>query len=227
MLTECERSVVNVLHGHCMTWNNVTHKEEVSRCLFIHKDDLCKSYVTYSIPTNLSGPELNYFTCSSYNRQGALCKQCIDGYGPAPFSDDVSCADCSRHKRLWILYLLFQLTMVTLMYLAVILFGIKRTCCPLNIIITYCHLGVNAVMIGTGFHVRIACFAGQKFSVLILTLIGVWNLDFLRFVITPLCVSTSLKVVHILLFDYIIAFYPLVLTVFFYMGKNFMIGTVR
>ena len=217
-LKECAISVVNVVHGHCMTWNNITNNVEVGRCLFIHKDDLCKNYFSYGIPTNLSGPELNHFTCNSYNRQGAQCRQCIDGYGPAAFSDGVTCADCSKRKHLWILNLSFQLTMVTLMYLAVVLFEIKGTSSPLNIVITYCQLGANAIMVGTGIHPKLVCFTDQKFTVLILTLLSIWNLDFFHLVIPPLCVSTSLKFVHILLLDYIIAFYPLVLSVFIYVG---------
>ena len=54
-----------------------------------------------------------------------------------------------------------------------------------------------------GFHARLVCFTGQKLASLILALLGVWNLDFLHFVIPPLCVSTSLKLINILLFDYI------------------------
>ena len=65
---------------------------------------------------------------------------CIDGYGPAVFSDGISCADCSKHRHLWILSLLFQLTMVTPMCLAFIPLQIKGTSSPLNIIITYVQL---------------------------------------------------------------------------------------
>ena len=42
--------------------------------------------------------------------------QCISGYGPAVCSDDITCADFSKLKFLWILNLAFQLTMVTLIY---------------------------------------------------------------------------------------------------------------
>ena len=64
---------------------------------------------------------------SEYNRKGFHCSQCIDGYGPAAFSDSITCADCSKYGHLWILNLLFQLTMVTVMYIIVILFQIKGT----------------------------------------------------------------------------------------------------
>ena len=118
-------------------------------------------------------------TCKRYNRQGAQCQHCIDGYGPAAFFDGVTCADCSRHKYLWLLNLLFQLMMVTLLYLVVILFQIKGTSSPFNIIITNGQLGINAIMVGSGFHASIACFTNKRFTNIALTLGGVLNLVFL------------------------------------------------
>ena len=95
---------LEVSYGQCMTWNNDTKDTEVGRCLFIHQDKrhMCNyngyHRLVYYIPTNISGPELNRFMCSGYNREGAQCRQCIEGYGPALFSDGVTCADCSKHR---------------------------------------------------------------------------------------------------------------------------------
>ena len=106
-LVGCNLNQVEVEYGHCMTWNNVTQDVEVGRCLFIYQDhkDACYNHYkskylvyTYSIPTNISGSELNNFICKKYNRKGAQCRQCIDGYGPAVFSDAITCADCSKHE---------------------------------------------------------------------------------------------------------------------------------
>ena len=107
---------------------------------------------------------------------------------------------------------------VTFMYLVVILFQIKGTCSPFNIIITNCQLGLNAMMIGSGFHDRLICITSKTFIKTILTTIGGLNLDFFRFIIPPLCISTSLKLVHTLLFDYIIAVYPILVTVVIYVA---------
>ena len=97
----------------------------------------------YDIPDNITGPELNDVIYKTYNRQGTQCRQCIDGYGPAPFSDGVTCADFSKYKHLWVLHLFFQLMMVTLMYLAVIVLQVKGNSSTFNIMISYCQLGVN------------------------------------------------------------------------------------
>ena len=57
--TNCEANYVYVMHTHCMTWNDATHDVEVSRCLVTHKDsNLCDNDHMYSIPSNVTGPEL-------------------------------------------------------------------------------------------------------------------------------------------------------------------------
>ena len=214
---------IAIAPGYCMTWDNVSQNAVVNFCLLSRQVfDSCQHHSIVNahlvIPTNISGPELNYVTCKEYNRKGFHCSQCIDGYGPAAFSDSITCADCSKYRHLWILNLLLQLTMVTLMYIIVILFQIKGTSSPLNVIITYCQLFINAIKDSSGFYLRLNCFLNRTFSTVVLSFVGIWNLDFLHFVIPPICVSVSIKSINILLFDYIIAFFPLILTVFAYVG---------
>ena len=222
-IVKCEEAniYIKVAPGHCMTWNNITWSAEVNRCPFSHHTaGTCQEHRPDStrlmILTNISGSELNSKTCGRYNRQGTQCSQCSEGYGPAAFSDGFSCADCSKHKNLWIANLVLQLSMVTLFYFAVILFQIKGTSSPLNVIIMYNQLLVNASIDGIGIHVRMLCFIGPNLTAFIFTLLGVWNLDFLRVVIPPMCINSSFKSVNTLLFDYIVAFYPFFLTVFIY-----------
>ena len=222
-IVKCEEAdtYIKVAPGHCMTWDNATWSAEVNRCPFLYRAaGTCQQHKSDNtrlvILTNISGSELNSKTCGRYNRQGTQCSRCLDGYGPAAFSDGFSCADCSKHKHLWVANLFFQLSMVTAFYLAVVLLQIKGTSSPLNVIIMYNQLLVNAAVDGIGIHVRMLCFLGPYLTAVVFTLLGVWNLDFLHVVIPPLCISTSLKSINTLLFDYIIAFYPFILTVFIY-----------
>ena len=213
-----ETASITVSIGHCITWDNESHRAVLQRCPLSHKV-ICPKYRIFAptkIPTNVSGAELNDITCEIYNRQGTRCEHCKNGYGPAPFSDGFTCADCSKHRHLWIVNLLFQLSMVTVMYLIVVLFQIKGTSSPLNVIITYSQLCVCPISVSAGVRVRLSCFLGPILSTAVLTIIGLTNLDFFRFVVPPMCISTSLKSIDILLFDYIIAFYPIVLTLILY-----------
>ena len=186
-------------YGFYMTWNNATHKAVLNRCPFTYQFSklICppKRYkdAINQIPINISGPDLNRLTCKKFNRQGRQCRECRDGYGPAAFSDGFSCADCSKHRHLWILHLFLQLTMVTLMYLVVILFQIKGTSSPLNVIITYSQLSVCPFMVSVQVHLKLICYLHPAFATIFLTFISVSNLDFFYFFVPPLCISTSLN----------------------------------
>ena len=217
----CTDDLLYVQNGYCLTWNNSTNSAEIHRCLLDHWEfnGMCTGYYlnTYPIPTNISGKELNYLTCEKLNkRQGNLCKRCIDGHGPAVFSNGILCADCSKHRHLWILDVLFQLSMVTLLCLVVILLQIKGTSSPLNFIITYCQLCAVGLKIGEGIQSQLACYFSRTFIVSILTVIDILNLDFFRGLIPPLCISPSTTAINVLLFDYLVAFYPLIFTAFIY-----------
>lgn len=207
-IIRCSRDYVYIEYGHCLTWNIITHSLEVGLCVLNpHLSNACEMYRdgVYMIDTNISGLELNHMVCGHYNRQGVQCRECLDGYGPAIFSDGVTCTDCSKHKYRRLLSLLFQLMMVTVMYLVIILFQIKGTASPLNVIIMYSQLCVNILTIRSILCVKLACFIGQRFTTIFLTVIGVMNLDFFCFLIPPLCISASTKFINSLLFNYILA----------------------
>ncbi len=213
-LVKFDKDYIKIPDGHCITWNHETHTTEVSLCLLTRllNYDVCGKYGSYQILTNVSGSELNRMICGGYNRQGAYCGECVDGHGPAVFSDSLICASCSERPHLWLLNLSMQLLTVTLMYLIVIVLQINATSSPLNNIITYCQLFINGLKYGSGLHRRFLCFVGKDVTNFLIAVYGIWNLDFLRVYTPPMCVVRSIKTINILLFDYIIAFYPFVLT---------------
>ena len=218
-LIECDssRNALNIANGMCLTWDGKTDSVHISYCLFVPVDHTMCKMGSYEISTNVSGLELNKWTCGRLNRQGAQCMQCISGYGPAALSDGVSCASCSKHRHLWILNLLLQLLLLTVMFITILVLQIKGTASPWNIIITYSQLVVNALMYDISLNNDISCYIGNKVTVkFIITILGVSNLDFLRLVIPPLCISSSLKAINTLFFDYIVALYPILMTMLVY-----------
>ena len=151
----CKNDILRIGYNFYLTWDNSSNKLEISRCLYTHKllhtaRKVCGD--SYSISTDITGPELNNLTCSLYNRQGPQRRQCVDGYGPAVFSDSVTCADCSKHKHFWILNLVFQLTVVTIMYLVVILLQIKGTNSPYNIMMAYVQVAIARCQCSGDWH---------------------------------------------------------------------------
>ena len=92
---------------------------------------------------------------------------------------------------------------------------------PLNIINAYVQLKAIQLKLGGRLHHRIGCYVGQTTTNIFITILGVLNLDFFHVVFPPLCVSTSFKAINNLLFDYVIAIYPLFFTVFIYLCIEF------
>ena len=107
--------------------------------------------------------------------------------------------------------------MVTILCLLLMLFQIKRTSCPLNIIITCAQLAAMGLEVDGNLHTQLVCYIGQTFTNIVVTSLGVFNLDFFHTVIPPLCISPSFKSIDILLFDYVIASYPFFLTMLIYL----------
>ena len=46
---------------------------------------------------------------------------------------------------------------------------------------------------------------------------GIWNLDFFRYFIPPVCISSDMTTLHTLALDYVVAIYPLLLTLLIYL----------
>ena len=216
----CTAHFLYIDQNFCITWNKYSNSAEIAECL--HTNQKGSKYqftrLQYKLPTNITGPELNNVTCSVHNRNGAQCKHCIDSHGPAVFSDGITCADCSQHRHLWVLNLLLQLTMVTIFYIIVVIFQINGTSSPFNVFITYSQVVAYVLYSVTGYYSKIIYSTSQKTYLPISTIFGIFSLDFFRFVIPSLCVSTTLKSIHVLLFDYIIAVFPIALTVLIYVA---------
>ena len=106
--------------------------------------------------------------------------------------------------------------MVTILGLLLILFQIKGTSSPFNVIIMYGQLAAVGLKLGGNLNTRLVCYIGRTFTTVVTTTLGFFNLDFFHEVIPPFCISPSFKAINVLIFDYIIASYPLFLTMFIY-----------
>ena len=90
-----------------------------------------------------SDPDLlNDTMCGPYNRTGLLCGRCIDGYGPAVYSLDMKCADCSKISTgsAISLYLFLELIPITLFFICVVLFRLNITAGPLLGYVLFCQI---------------------------------------------------------------------------------------
>ena len=158
-------------------------------------------------------------TCSQFNREGVLCGQCREGYGPPVYSFTLKCVPC-RNVSLWTtasLYVLIAYGPLTVFLAVIVFFTLSVNSAPLRGFILVCQLiTFNDVVRVLVAYIEIDHIP-ISFHVKVLTSVyGVWNLDFFRSVYKPFCLHPSLTTLQVMSLDYIIAAYPLVLIIGMY-----------
>ena len=103
----------------------------------------------------------------------------------------------------------------TMLFLVVLIFQVRITSGPMNAYIFACQLMVSAIDFQSSICKSTSSF--NHVAVLIVgTTYGIWNLDFFRYLIPSFCASEQLSTLHVVTLDYVVAFYPLFLTIIAY-----------
>ena len=206
----CEQdSNISILYQYCMTYE-ANSSMAFSYCPY-HKPDVQGLYVT--LPQNVC--DLNEFMCGGLNRTGLLCSNCKPGLGPAVFSNTLSCLKCLDNGYGWLLYMFLATFPTTAMFLVVIICQIRITAAPMNALIFACQVLVS-ITTASPHPYTDASKHGYSLTLFLLTVYGVFNLDFLRYIIPHFCISNTMTTIQALSLEYIVAFYPLFLIVVFY-----------
>ena len=193
-----------LLLNFCMTWDESTNATLVGDCPYNnHIADVDLLYV--KLPKDVG--DLNEFMCGVLNRTGPLCSQCRDGLGPAVFSYSWRCEECIMSPYGWMLYITLAILPTTLLFLIIVLFQIRIISASMNAFIFTCQVIVSTLPHGY----QNASIAGRYAVKTMLTVYGIWNLDFFRYILPPFCVSSSMSSIHVVSLEYIIAIYPLLL----------------
>ena len=152
------------------------------------------------IPDEIS--ELNSYMCGPLNRKGYLCGECKSGYGPGPFV--TSCTNvCHFCQDTWheiILYLSLEFIPITVFYFLILIFQIWLTSAPMTCFIMYSQLIVQGFYEECASQWAPSFFSKIKYSYRsgtlrmgtksLLTVYGVFNLDFFHYILPPFCISS-------------------------------------
>ena len=174
---------------------------------------------------------LNEHICGPQKRKGELCGKCIEGYGPALNSDTYDCVSCNVSRQQLALhatyYVLAVYVPLFLLFLAIIVFNIKLTTGPANAFILYSQVISSTFDINAAGKIPLSSvipnirdyLTAYKFPY------GTFNLEFFETFVPSerLCLGTGLNVLDIMLLDYIVAAFPLLMilaVVLFYKTKN-------
>ena len=207
-----EESNVSLLFQHCMTYDEVNNSTACIYCPYQnHKPDVQGSYV--KLPQNVC--DLNEFMCGRLNRTGLLCSDCKPGLGPVMFSYTLQCLKCLESGYGWLLYMFLATFPTTVMFLVVMLCRIRITAAPINAFIFACQVIVS-VIDTSPYKFTDTSKPTYYITVFFLTIYGVFNLDFFRYIIPHFCISSTMTTIQALSLEYIVAFYPLFLTIILY-----------
>ena len=226
--TKCRNKEVLLRLGYCATYQK-GEGVYISRCPYYqlkgHTVSISEpGYI--ELPYNIS--ELNDYMCGPMNREGFLCKDCIDGFGPSITSVGYQCSNCTDAWYGVPLFLIVKFVPMTLFYISILLFKIHLVSPPMTFYIIYSHFIVYEILIGRREPIEklVAYYENNTAFKSILLFYGIWNLDFVRYISPPFCVSSRLKPTHIEILDYFSNFYLLFLLFFTWMciemhGRNF------
>ena len=200
--------------GRCMTYEEGSGTF-VGLCQYFIIDHFLENVTErhyISLPDNVQ--ELNEFMCKPLNRKGKICQECIDGFGPAVTSVGYQCSNCTSAWYGIPLYLFLEFVPITIFYVVILVFRVSVTSAPMTSYVMYSQLLVFAFTVDIeAISVIRAEINGGIYILLniVIMLYGIWNLDFFRYIVPPFCVSSQLKIIHIVFLTYISAFYPLCL----------------
>ena len=199
--------------GYCMTLDNENNNTLLVKCPYntmIHHE-LHKFFVI--VRSTVSN--LNNFTCGPLRRQDENCKNCIQDYGPSPFTLNLTCFHCKDTPYSgWMLYLTFELVPLTVFFIVITILRIN----PAQVGYLNSFILLSQVLVATlSFSSQVPfIYSMGKMSIISLilvitlqTLYGFWNLDFFRYVIPGFCVSSSLNNLDVLSLQLISVFYPM------------------
>ena len=152
--------------------------------------------------------------CGYLNRQGRMCGACKPQHYVSAYSYDLKCYRCRTGLVSNIFaYLAVASVPPTLFLAAVVLFHISFTTPRYNVVILLCQIYSlpESLRVLRQYTRRTAVLIFFDF---IATVYGIWNLDFFRALVPPICLP--LNTLQVIALDYLTAIYPLLLLVFFY-----------
>ena len=211
----------SVLDCFCMTFNSERNETELGRCLYGcgHTVDT----VYHQLPQNKLS--LNTYTCGGASRDSTLCGECKPGYSPLVYSYDMSCMNCTGMTYNWIKYIAVAYIPLTFFYFFVVIVRFSGTSPLMRGYISFCQGIMSPICIRAFLTVATKKASFYIYLKIVGTLYGVWNLDFFRLIIPPICLAIT--PLQALILDYAIAFYPLFLILLTYSLINLHSRGVR
>ena len=224
----CSKDSLDIIHNYCATYNKEESLLQVGKCIYSHLNTTVLSTDTSYHPLPNDGDYLNATVCSYLNRTGALCGRCLPQQYISAYSYNFTCMHCHHVIWNWFRYIMAAYLPLTLFYFVVIFFKVNVVTGSLHAVV----LGSQIISIPQMCRDLLHSVDGMPIIAAIkvlLSLYGVWNLDFFRPFYSDLCLGIG--ILPILALDYVIAVYPLLLMIISYLlivlyDRNYRVVTI-
>ena len=215
-LIECDQKTetVEIWDGYCVTYSG-QDQFYAGVCPLRHRKIRINRMVS-KLPTN--SHLLNKDMCMPYNREGVLCGDCRKGYGPAVYSLSLDCADCSKFSvtSAIALYLLVVYLPITILFITLVTLQLKQISCSLMGYILFCQGFAVSMEYNHVVYDSILAGCPKTYQLLVqimLIPLESCNLNFLKSIIPPFCISENLTGIDVLLLHSLTSSYPIMLVV--------------
>ena len=229
--THCGSSKVGILDCSCMT--EYEKQVVVGHCFYncengsaASKSRINRVYHKINTPTqNIQLENLTERVCGYLNREGRLCGKCKPNHHPPVYSYDYKCIKCAHQWSHWFRFAAQAFLPSTVFLLFILIFKISATSAQLSMFVLFSQ----NFTIPSNVRVFLSATEAGRFSKLFthtfVTMYSIWNLDFFRSLYPPLCLHVS--TMHIMLLEYIIAFYPMFLLLLMCLAAKFRVTRIR
>ena len=161
--------------------------------------------------------DYNIIQCGQLHRKGRLCGECEDNYSLPVYSYILGCVHCKSFKYGWIKFITVAFLPLTVFYILVIIFRISATSSTMNGYVLTSQLIATPAFIQI-FYTKnqvnayyYVSYSTNLFVNLGIAVYTIWNLDFFRSFYSPICLHPHITYPQVLLLDYAVAVYPMLL----------------
>ena len=219
---------VGILKCSLMTYEKETVVgHSLYGCIFQHGAKKINQ-IYNSINSTLIPSNFTLGVCGHLHRNETLCGNCERGHYPPVYSYEVKCIKCPNRWYNWVLFVVKAFVPLTIFLVIVLIFRVSATSAQLSAFVLFCQnfSAPNNVYLlianidTTAEHPTLSTVLAKA----IVAIYGIWNLDFFRSIYKPTCLHVT--IMQVILLDYVIAFYPLLLLVFFYFAVKLRINRV-
>ena len=204
---------MEIEEGYCATSAANKDYYYIGMCLFMHRVNRTNRLFS-EMPDD---PDmLDDVMCGHYSRKGLLCGECYDGFGPAVYSIDLRCANCSGSSLALgvFLYTFIELVPLTVFFVCMLFFRLSITSGPMLGYFLFCQ-GFTYLMdittITTYISTNVSPFLLSLFHMCTI-LCRFWTMHWIfKSVIPPFCISEKLTGIHLKMLAFVSVSYPMFL----------------